>query len=128
MNKKLVAELSKMTDVEFFTLEHHVSIARMVRDTMSKNGIDEKQMAEKLGVRLSKMKSVYNGSYPFDLMFLSKLQAFNMGIATEKARFKIEAEGIQFSEYKGQYPRFVKRIDQLLNKLEASESSVTKQP
>ena len=44
MNKKFITELTKLEDYEFFCLEHHFVIARMVRDTMSKNAIDEKDL------------------------------------------------------------------------------------
>jgi hypothetical protein len=61
MTKKLIEELTKMEDWHFNLLEHHIWVARQVRDTMSKNAIDEKAMAIHLGVPLKKIKTVING-------------------------------------------------------------------
>lgn len=123
MNKKFLTELTKLEDYEFFCLEHHFTIARMVRDTMSKNAIDEKSMAKILGVQAKRMKEVVNGSYPFDIWILAKLQAFQQELASENARIRIEKEGIQFSSYKDQYPVFVERIEKLLSALEKTQGS-----
>lgn len=120
MNKKFLSELIKLEDYEFFCLEHHFAIARMVRDTMSKNAIDEKGMSKILGVQTKRMKEVINGAYPFDLRILSKLQSFQQGIASEKAKIKVEQESIRFSTYKEQYPLYVSRIEKLLSVLEES--------
>jgi len=118
MNKQLLSQLTKLEDHEFFNLEHHFTIARMVRDTMSKNAIDEKTMATRLGVQPKRMKEVINGAYPFDLRILSKLQAFQQEIASNNTKLQIEAEGIGFSTYKQQYPLYVNRIEKLLSILE----------
>lgn len=118
MNKQFLSQLTKLEDYEFFTLEHHFTIARMVRDTMSKNAIDEKTMATRLGVQPKRMKEVVNGAYPFDLRILSKLQAYQQEIASNNAKLKVEAENIGFSNYKLQYPLYVERIEKLLSILE----------
>lgn len=118
MNKKILADLAKMEDVMFFVLEHHFQIARMVRNAMSKNGIDEKRMATILGVKSNQMKSVINGGYVFDLMLLSRLQSFLQEKAATDAKFQIETESIGFATYKNQYPLYVARIEKLLDILE----------
>ena len=123
MNKALLTELTKLKDYEFFCLEHHFTIARMVRDTMSKNAIDKNTMADILGVQPRRMKEVLNGSYPFDLMLLSSLQSFQQENAANNAKFKIEAESIGFSTYKNQYPLYVERIEKLLKILEEKNGS-----
>jgi hypothetical protein len=123
MNKALLTELTKLKDYEFFCLEHHFIIARMVRDTMSKNAIDKNTMADILGVQPRRMKEVLNGSYPFDLMLLSSLQSFQQENAANNAKFKIEAESIGFSTYKNQYPLYVERIEKLLKILEEKNGS-----
>ena len=126
MNKQFLSQLTKLEDYEFFTLEHHFTIARMVRDTMSKNAIDEKTMATVLGIQPKRMKEVINGAYPFDLMILSKLQSYQQQIAANNAKLKIEAESIGFANYKEQYPMYVNRIEKLLNILE--EKAKTSEP
>jgi hypothetical protein len=118
MNKKLLAELKKMEDWEFYLLEQHMSVARMVRDTISKNGLHPNEMALHLDILPVQMKSVINGSHPFDLRFVSKLQAYQQKIAANNAKLKIEAESMGFSQYKDQYPLFIDRINKLLDKLE----------
>lgn len=118
MNKQLLSELTKLKDHEFFCLEHHFSIARMVRDTMSKNAIDAKTMATVLGVQQKRMKEVVNGAYPFNLTILSKLQCYLQQIAANNAMLKIEAESIGFANYEEQYPMYVDRIERLLKVLE----------
>lgn len=118
MNKQFLSLLTKLDEVEFLTLEHHFNIARMVRDTMSKNAIDEKTMADRLGVLPKRMKEVINGSYPIDLRIISKLQAFQQEIAHNHAKLKIEAENIGFSTYKDQFPLYLDRIEKLLSILE----------
>jgi plasmid maintenance system antidote protein VapI len=120
MNKKLLFELTKMDDVDFFTLEHHFHFARMIRDVIVKRGLTEKEMAEIIGVPPNKMKSVLNGSYEFDLRLISKLQAYNQMRASADAKLKIEAETIQFATYKDQYPLYVSRIEKLLKILEVN--------
>lgn len=118
MNKKFTAELGKLTDVEFFVLEHHINISRMVRDTMSKNNIDDKTMAARLGVPIKKMRSVLTGAYEFDLRLLASLQAFTMELSMEAGRLKIESESIGFAAYKDQYPVVIRKIDELLKHLQ----------
>lgn len=121
MNKTLLSELSKMDDCEFFTLEHYIAIARMVRDTMSKNAISEKDMAVILGVKPAKIKSIVNGAYPFDLRLLAKLQAYNEQVAAKNARIKVEMESVGFADYKHQSPLILNRINELLDTLEINK-------
>lgn len=128
MNKKFLSELTKLEDYEFFFLEHHFSIARMVRDVMSKNAIDKKAMSEILGVQKNRMKKVINGSYPFDLRLLSKLQSHQQVLASNSAKLKIEAESTGFSNYKHQYPLYVERIEKLLSILEGKTGSNAGKP
>jgi hypothetical protein len=123
MNKTFITELTKLEDYEFFCLEHHFSIARMIRDTMSKNAIDSKTMAGIIGVQPKRMKEVVNGAYPFDLRILSKLQSYQQLLAANNAKLKIEAESIGFSTYKNQYPLYVERIEKLLKILEEKTGS-----
>jgi len=118
MNKNFFTELTKLEDCEFFRLEHHFSIARMIRDTMSKNAINEKTMAGIIGVQPKRMKEVVNGAYPFDLRILSKLQSYQQELASNNAKLKIEAESIGSATYKYQYPMYVERIEKLLKILE----------
>lgn len=118
MTKKLAIELTKMKDWEFFLLEHHIGVARLIRDTMTKNAIDESTMALRLGVDAKKMKLVINGSYPFDLRLLSRLQAYREEIAAANNKLKIEAEVIGFKEYKYSRPILVSRIESLIDVLE----------
>lgn len=124
MNKKLLSELSKMEDYEFSCLEYHFWISRQIRDTMSKNAIDAKTMAGHIGVPPRSMKKVINGAYPFDLRIMSKLQSLQQSIASTNAKFKVEAQGIGFTNYKEQYPIYVKRIERLLEILESKEKQL----
>lgn len=126
MNKKLLSELSKLKDYEFSCLEWHFWAARQIRDTMSKNAIDAKTMAEHIGVSARSMKRVLNGAYPFDLRIVSKLQSLQQSIASANTKFKVEAESIRFTEYKEQYPIYVKRIERLLEILEAKQKDAMK--
>lgn len=119
MNKKLLSELTKLEDWEFFLLEHHVHVARMVRDSMIRNAMDEKAMADVIKVQPKRMKEVLNGSYPFDLRLLSRLDSFNQSMAANNAKLKVEAETIGFTNYKDQYPMYVDRINKLLEILES---------
>lgn len=121
MNKKFLSELTKLEDYEFFCLEHHFSIARMIRDAIIKNALSDKDMAEIIGVQPKRMKEVVNGAYPFDLRLLSKLQSYLQQIAYNNAKLKIEAETIGFNTYKDQYPLYVNRIEKLLGILEKTE-------
>lgn len=123
MNKTFLTELTKLEDYEFFCLEHHFLMARMIRDTMSKNAIDEKTMAGIIGVQPKRMKEVVNGAYPFDLRILSKLQSYQQELASNNAKLQIEAESIGFSTYKHQYPLYVERIENLLKILEEKTGS-----
>lgn len=118
MNRKLLSELTKMKGYEFRLLEHHLWIARQVRDTMSKNAISEKDMATHLGVSPRSMKSVINGSYPFDLRLLASLESLQQQIASNNAKLKVEAESIGFTTYKYQYPMYVEKIEKLIKILE----------
>lgn len=123
MNKILLAELTKMEDVQFRLLEHHIHIARMIRDCMIRNAMDEKAMADVIQVEPKRMKEVLNGAYPFDLRLLSKLESFNQTTAANNAKIKVEAESIAFATYKDQYPMFVDRINKLLTILEDKTSN-----
>lgn len=122
MNKILLAELTKMEDVQFRLLEHHIHIARMIRDCMIRNAMDEKAMADVIQVEPKRMKEVLNGAYPFDLRLLSKLESFNQTTAANNAKIKVEAESIAFATYKYQYPMFVDRINKLITILEDKTS------
>ena len=118
MSKEFLALLAKLEDYEFGCLEHHFYIARMVRNLMSKNAIDEKTMAAAIGVQPKRMKEVINGAYPFDLRIMSKLDTYNQEIAARNVKMKIEAESIGFANYKEQYPLYVSRIERLIEILE----------
>ena len=71
------------------------------------------------------MKSIYNGSFPFDLRLLSKVQAMNMSLAEEKAkndaRLKVEAQEINFAPYKYQVPAIVNKLEELVDELKKRE-------
>lgn len=123
MNKNFINELTKLNDYEFFCLEHHFSIARMIRDTMSKNAIDEKTMAGIIGVQPKRMKEVINGAYPFDFRILSKLQSYQQELASNNAKLKIEAESIGFSNDDHQYKKYVELIEKVLKILEEKTGS-----
>ena len=88
MTQQLRAQLSKMTDVDFHLLEHYLYLARLVRDVMTRCVLDDKQMADILQVPITEMKSIKNGAYDFDLMFVSRLQAYNNKMAAEDAKAK----------------------------------------
>lgn len=118
ISKKFLAELTKLEDWEFQCMEHHFHIARLVRDTMSKNGIESKDMADVLGVQPKRMKEVVNGSYPFDLRLLSKLDTYRQSLAARNVKLKIEAESIGFANYKYQYPLYISKVERLLKILE----------
>lgn len=110
--------MAKMDDVTFFMLENCIQIARLVRNAMTKNAIEDKRMAEILAVSPRQMKAVRNGAYNFDLRLLSRLQCFLQNIASKDAKLKIEAETIGYASYKDQYPIYVNRIERLLKILE----------
>ena len=123
MTQKLLSELTKMDDVSFYCLEHHIYVSRMVRDIIRKNAIPEDVIAGKLGVPIKMMKHILNGSYPFDLRILSKIQAYKQELAFKETKLMIEADGINFPAYKYQYPVFVfERIEKLLSALENREA------
>lgn len=130
--KKVIAEMRKMTDVDFMVLEHHFSIARMIRDVMSRRGLSNKEMADVLGISILGLKNALMAAYPFDLMILSKLQTYQQKRAAEDAKFKIETESIGFSHYKHQLPiiwnQMKDAIDDLkkLNKEQAVQESDTR--
>lgn len=121
MNKQLATALKEMKDWEFDLLEHHLHIARLVRKIMIRYAIDEKAMAEVLHVQPKRMKEVLVGAYPFDLRLLSRLDAYGQQLAANDAKLKVEAESIQFNQYKDQYPMYVDRINKLLTILESKE-------
>lgn len=122
MNKTFLKQLSKIDDVEFFTLEHHFYMARLIRNTIIQRGLANKEMAAILGVQEKRMKEVLNGAYPFDLRILSKIQAYNQQRAKEDVAFKIEVEGIQFANYKDQFPVWMNRIESALKFIEESKT------
>lgn len=114
--------MPSLEDHEFFALEHHFAIARMVRDTVTKNGLTHEFIAEVLEVKPEDMPAILNGGYEFDLRFLSKLQAYQQSIAAEKAKIKVESEGITFAAYKDSYPILLERIEALVVALEQKEN------
>jgi predicted XRE-type DNA-binding protein len=119
MNKKLSAELRKLDDAGFITLEHHVNFARAVRDLISKNAFTDEQISAKLGIKAEQVNDVITGAYEFDLRFLASIQALQMSIATENARIKIEAQ-VQFPEYKhSENPAIISKLDTILEHLGA---------
>ena len=118
MEKQFLKTLTNFKDYEFITLEHHLAMARMVRDIMSKNTIDSNVMAEKIGIPVKRIKEVINGSYPFDLCIISKIQAFNQELRIVRTKKESEMQDIQFSNYKYQYPAYVERVNKLVKMLE----------
>ena len=76
MTKKLLNELTKLEDYEFKILEHHFFVARKIRNLTTDYGIDFMTICKVLGVGVNRYKELINGSYPVDLMLLSKLQVF----------------------------------------------------
>lgn len=127
MSNKLFSELAKIDEVTFYLLEHHIHVARLVRDAMTRRGLSNKEMAEILGVKETAMKKVLTGAYPFDLMLLSKLQSYNEIRAANDAKFKIKAETIRFADYEGMQPilsKVLHRIEEKLNKEAKTEHNL----
>lgn len=118
MKKNFLKQLTGLTHVEFITLEHHISIARMVRDAMTKNGLTNEFMAEVLQVKPEDMPAVLNGGYEFDIRFLANLQAYNCEVAIENAKIKVEAQSIGFNAFRDSAPAILNRLEDLLNVLE----------
>ena len=114
MTKKLLSELTKLQDYEFVTLEHHFFVARKVRNLITKYGLDFITISTALGIGANRFKEVINGSYPVDLMLLSKLQVFEQDLETDAAMKQVEEDGIQFANYKNQYPILINRVESLL--------------
>ena len=100
MNKVFLKQLAKLNDVDFVTLEHHLHIARQVRNLYNSNGISVSDICEHLEINPNRFNEVIIGAYPFDLMFLSKLQVLIEMMYCEKAKLQADIEGLQFPKYK----------------------------
>jgi hypothetical protein len=100
MNKPFLKQLAKLSDVDFIMLEHHLHVARQVRNLYNRDGLSIEVICEKLSIDPNDFNNVILGAYTFDLKFLSKLQSFIESIYREKAVKQAESEGIQFAKYK----------------------------
>ena len=85
MNKKLIASLKLMTDLDFRILFHHVQMANWVRSSMRSYGISESDMADKLKVSILEMPDILNAVYPFDIEFLSRIEVLDGELAKQYA-------------------------------------------
>ncbi len=92
MNKELKKILSTLDEVEFIVLEHHISIARMVRDVKSKYKASDEYVAYKLEVMVEELPSIYKGAYDFDIRMIAKIQAMNMELAMEQSELEIKSK------------------------------------
>lgn len=118
MNKQFLSALTKFEEHEFMTLEYHIHTARWIRNTMVKYGINKEEMAKFLGAYPERMKEVLNGSYPYDIELIAKLQSKIEELEMDISLKKVEQEGIGFSTYKHQFPLYVDRIEKLISILE----------
>lgn len=100
MNKVFLKQLTKLSDVDFVTLEHHLHIARQVRNLYNLEGLSIEELCEHLDINVNDFSKVIVGAYPFDLKFLSKLQVLLEKIYREKAIKQADSEGLQFHKYK----------------------------
>jgi hypothetical protein len=120
MKNGLRLALEEMDDVDFFLLEHHINIARLTRDTIKEYDVTPESMGAALNIGTDELKTVLNASYPFDLMFLSRLQAFRQSLAARHAKLKIETCA-QFPDYKhSQNNSLVEKIDKLFEYIKES--------
>jgi hypothetical protein len=118
MNKALITALNAQDDVSFYQLEHHIRIARMVREAMIEHAVDKVRMAQILEVPARKMTHVLLGGYDYDLRLLARLQAFCEERAIENAQLKIEAKSYRVDRVSEDANKLVERINKLLRTLE----------
>lgn len=114
MTKALIAALNAQDDVSFHQLEHHLTIARMIRNTIIREGLTEKQMTEILAVSVKKMKALVSGGYPYDFMLLARLQAYQEKRAAADAQLKIKAQDYRVATDLDQLPQLVEKVTRLL--------------
>lgn len=122
MNKNLQKALTEMDEVEFILLEHHMSIAKMARNIIKEFDVSPEDICAELGIKENQIKKVMNGSYEFDMMFLSKLQALWRKKEIERAEQK-KIEVFAFPDYK--YSRPIK--DLIIEDLQKKIAELEKQ-
>lgn len=128
MKKALISELSKMNETDFYLLEHHLRVARWIRDLKEEFKLTNYELAKNLNISIAAVNKVLNGAYPFDLAFVATYQSYHAELRKIKAindtRLKVEAKSIGLPEYKYSIPLWLQeKFDQLTQEIRSVKNS-----
>lgn len=86
MNIELVTALRKCDEVDLVELQHAMKLAAWLKDIEIENSISSLEMAKKLTVSVDLYKNMRNGSYPFDLRTIAKIEAVADELKAKRVR------------------------------------------
>lgn len=93
MKKELQKVLKSLDDVDFRELEHAVNIASFVRKIKRQYDLSNKDLVQMLNDRMgahdkkytiAKVVSMMDGSFPYDMLTISRLEGLNAKLMAEK--------------------------------------------
>lgn len=84
MKTNLKKVLNTLDRVDFMELRHTLDFAEMTRNIKIKYELDDERMAKELEVTDKELETMYSGTYRWDVIIWSKLEALQERMDEEK--------------------------------------------
>ncbi len=89
MKTELIEVLRKCDDVDISELSHVMRLVDWLKEIERQNGLTALQAAKNLGVSIDLYKNMRNGTYPFDLRTIARIEVVDHELKRKReAKFK----------------------------------------
>ncbi len=85
MDKGLRVQLQILTDVDFIELSKAINTAQKARNLIFEYNISDNEFCLRMSINKSKFKEFINGSYPYTLMDLAKMEVYGKELYIKRA-------------------------------------------